>query len=276
MTGAGLGRSSDGLWVEMKSTNAKGLDIVLKLPDGLILEEDLLRRTLGKSIVRGRIEVRAHKGRAKAPLQKELVALHRELKGHLKILGRSKEQIPLSVLFSLLADRGPKEFDRRGLAEFRSCVRGALAQLIGQRIREGTRLRSDIVKRLARLKRDVGRGKKLSALSARKNWQRIKAKANKIRSIRADKSQMATEEAMVLLRGDVSEEITRILVHIDEFSRTISRDRAPGRRLGFLCQELQREIQTFTSKSQDSLVSKLGVDLKESLEQIREQVQNLE
>ena len=112
MTGAGLGRSSDGFWVEIKSTNAKGLDIVLKLPDGLILEEDLLRRTLGKSIVRGRIEVRAHKGQAKTGLRKELVALHRELKGHLKSLGRSNEQIPLGVLFSLLEDRGPKELDR--------------------------------------------------------------------------------------------------------------------------------------------------------------------
>ena len=126
------------------------------------------------------------------------------------------------------------------------------------------------------MRRLIARGRMLTQRSAASQWARIRGQVRKLLAPKEDKRQLATEKALILSRLDVSEEITRILGHLEESRRTLSSGGAVGTRLNFLCQELQREIQTFSAKSQDLRVSWVAVGLKEALEQVREQVQNIE
>jgi len=106
--------------------------------------------------------------------------------------------------------------------------------------------------------------------------QRLQERIAKISAAPVDNERLVQELALLLNRMDVTEEMDRINIHLREMAATLAKDESVGRRLDFLCQELNREANTLCAKAQDGEISKMGVEMKVIVEKLREQVQNLE
>ena len=287
MTGFGSGEAPLGrgrLVIDVRAVNHRFLDVRVRLPaelsDEAFVAEDIARRALdrGRIEIGGRIEGSAGReprldvARARAAYR-ELAALRDEL--------RPDEPVPLSILtivpdlFSTDA-RPPADQAR---AAVRTATEVACASLEEMRAREGERLADDLRARLVRV-REVAeqlgpRTKDVVEAYRKKLRERIERLLEGAR-VEIDAGRLEHEIALFADRADISEEITRLLSHCEQFAALIESDeRAVGRKLDFLLQEMNRETNTIGSKSSDVATVRTVVDTKAELERMREQVQNV-
>jgi uncharacterized protein (TIGR00255 family) len=153
--------------------------------------------------------------------------------------------------------------------------RTALAELCAHREREGAQLRATIEQRLDELDALLAQIRRLTATVASEVQARLQQRIADL-GVALDAGRLEQEVALIAQRADVTEELDRLRIHIDEARSNLSGPGPHGRRLDFLTQELNREANTLGSKSILGQVSQRAVDLKVVIEQIREQVQNVE
>jgi len=151
----------------------------------------------------------------------------------------------------------------------------ALDDLIDSRRREGERLAELIVQRCESMRGEVEKVKRLMPRILQAVRDRLRARLAEV-TAELDEGRLEQEMALLAQRLDVDEEMDRLSTHLDEVERVLQRDEPVGRRLDFLMQELNREANTLSSKSNDVDSTRVGVELKVLIEQIREQVQNIE
>lgn len=151
----------------------------------------------------------------------------------------------------------------------------ALTQLIDARTREGERLGTFIRERLERIKHEIDNTRSVQPQLLAQQEQRIRDKLKQL-TISPDNERIEQELVYLANKSDIDEELDRLESHIQEFNRALDSTSPVGRRLDFLLQELNREANTLSSKSQASTTTHSAVELKVLIEQIREQVQNLE
>ena len=277
-------RENSGPWgtlvCELRSVNHRFLEAGFRLPEDLRSLEGEFRARLARDIRRGKIDCtlscRAAQGSA-ASLEVDSQVLER-LTARLDELQRV---IPVGTVNLLEVLRWPgvlKDLSEGGeelLAAARSLFDGATDELKAARAREGEKLGEVLEQRCTGLEALVKQVReRLPEIQARLTT-RVRERVKELASA-ADPDRLEQEIALLLQRLDVDEELERLTGHIAEVRRVLGAGEPAGRRLDFLMQELNREANTLSSKSQDLETTRTAVDMKVIIEQMREQVQNAE
>ena len=290
MTGYGRGeRSQDGfkITVELNSVNRKQAEISLYLPREMEMLEAQVRDAINRSIARGRITVRVslHAGEGQASAKMHLnVPL---AKAYARELNRLAAQLKLSdsvTLDHLVRAPGVLQTDEQiaGGEDFWPAVEAALKQaltaLLKMREREGAHLARDLSSRAGIMRQSVAKVKKHAPTVAEKYREQLMAriKSAGIEAPGVDDERLTKEIVYFADRSDISEELTRLESHFQQFDDCVKSKEPVGRTLDFLAQEMNREINTIGSKANDSLISRDVVTLKTELEKFREQAMNVE
>ena len=290
MTGYGRGeRSQDGfkITVELNSVNRKQVEISLYLPREMEMLEAQVRDAINRSIARGRITVRVslHAGEGQASAKMHLnVPL---AKAYARELNRLAAQLKLSdsvTLDHLVRAPGVLQTDEQiaGGEDFWPAVEAALKQaltaLLKMREREGAHLARDLSSRAGIMRQSVAKVKKHAPTVAEKYREQLmgRIKSAGIEAPGVDDERLTKEIVYFADRSDISEELTRLESHYQQFDDCVKSKEPVGRTLDFLAQEMNREINTIGSKANDSLISREVVTLKTELEKFREQAMNVE
>ena len=269
--------------VEIQSVNRKGLDIQSYLPRELVRFDVDLRSWISEEIQRGQISVRLNLN-AEAALPS--VDLLRKLKRQWEEIARelsfdTKQAITLNFLMQQIAllpptERGEEENKVEGA--LKALVEEALEELIQMKEREGRALAADISKRLKEIQSCIGQIRPRSEGSTEKYLHKLKEKLQSALEASEELDERLFREAVLYAeRIDITEELTRLDSHLEQFSTYMqSKEKSVGRALDFLSQEMNREINTLSTKALDSEISHIAVKMKSELEKIREQIQNIE
>jgi len=290
MTGFARGHGMSGTygWAwELKSVNAKGLDLRLRLPPGWDAVEAPVRGNATQLLARGTVYgTLTVERQGVAPVvrvnEPVLAAVLATLKG---LSGRVQAAEPR--LDGILALKGVIEVldedeheEERGAAEA-AVIAGfgaTVAELVGMRRREGKVLGQVLTQRIKEIgalaaKAEAAPGRRPEAIKARIAEQVAMLLDA---SERFDPDRLHQEAILIASKADIREELDRLASHVAQVERLIADGGAIGRRLDFLAQELNREANTLCSKSNDVELTNIGLELKSVVEQFREQVQNLE
>ena len=269
------------LAVELRSVNHRYLDLQLRLPDELRGLETAMRELLTAELRRGKVDCRvslnhAMPGAAKLAVNAERVVQLRD--AATEVLRHAPESTPLTVAEILhwpgvLADVSLAAEDAK--TEVMALVARALAELDQTRQREGAKLEAVLRERLARMSELVAEAGPLMPAAIKAYQEKLAAKIAEAAASPSDE-RVHQEIVLYAARIDVDEELARLGTHITEFKRVLDKGGACGKRLDFLCQELNREANTLGSKSVASEMTRISVELKVLIEQMREQVQNIE
>ncbi|WP_243612816.1 YicC/YloC family endoribonuclease [Shimia aestuarii] len=286
MKGEALG--FDWVW-DLRSVNAKGLDLRLRVPDWVEGLEPAVRATLTKALDRGSVNLslRLQKGEEEAslalnktqlaPVLTALAAVEHHAAEHGVTLAPSKASDLLSLRGIL--DVTARETDTKALRE---ALLKDLPDLLGafadMRRAEGEALDSVLKDQLGQIARLTEAAAKEA--EARKGEARATLQANLARVLEnadnVDEARIAQELAMLAVKQDVTEELDRLRAHVDAARDLLAGGSPVGRKLDFLMQEFNREANTLCSKSQSVALTRIGLDLKAVIDQMREQVQNVE
>ena len=284
MTGFGRGEATgDGtiFRVEVASVNRKQADIAVHLPRELSELEAGLRKRVASEVSRGRVTVRVHSDSLNGEGSKKLVvdeALVEQYKAALESLGAEKmaaaDLLRAPGVFSLEDSRPDPE---EALPVIEKALDAAMASFEAMRAAEGQALADDITSRLAAVRglADEVRGISPEVVTRyRETLLRRLGEAGL--EIDLDDDRVLKEVAVFAERCDITEEITRLDSHLEQYATYIASDDPVGREMDFLSQELNREVNTIGSKANSSEIAKRVVSAKAEIEKIREQVQNIE
>ncbi len=278
MTGFGSASDTD-FAVQIRSVNHRFFDISIKMPPSLQEHEIPLRNILKEQFSRGRFDVVVSVGSEKAlrmtwnsAQAKSLFAALQDLQKELSLPGRITIQT-FTEFRDILFEPQPT-FDARALyGVFREAVR----ELRNMRVREGALLEAEIRSRVETLRTTVDRLKR-EAPDELDKWRR--KFSSRLEAIvgeaGVDHNRILQEAALLAEKMDISEEISRLEHHLKQMGEVLDEDGAIGKKLDFLVQEMNREVNTLACKSADYTISTLVIDMKTELEKIREQVQNIQ
>jgi uncharacterized protein (TIGR00255 family) len=267
---------------ELRSVNHRYLELQFKLPEEFRPLENELRQLATQRIGRGKVEASLRYSR-EAALTETLQIDSARLAAVLAAVERVSGQLRTSTApdpIQVLAWPGVIRSDAAQdtivpLAEAMLLFQTALDDFTATRTREGERTKTYLLERLAAMAEVVAKVRGRAPL-VRDTWlERLRTKIADL-GVEVDPARLAQEAAMAAQRLDVDEELSRLESHFTEVRDTLNRDEAVGRRLDFLMQELNREANTLSSKSQDAEMTRLAVEMKVMIEQMREQVQNIE
>jgi uncharacterized protein (TIGR00255 family) len=191
---------------------------------------------------------------------------------------RAGDAVAFAALPDLVRRETPELPARAVEAALAQSVGAALDQLLAMRSAEGMALRNDLVERIGRIERLLDGVEEEAKGQSAKVRERLEERiANLLpEGTSPDPERLATEVAILADKADIVEELVRFRAHDQAFLEFLERDEAVGKRLDFLLQEMNREINTIGSKSVSARIAHLVVDVKEEIERLREQVQNIE
>lgn len=266
---------------EIRSVNHRYLDVSFRLPDALRFIEPGLRAALRDKLSRGKLECQLKYQDINTTNQALIVD-----KGMVQALINISEELTSSYQIAndmsvsrVLAWPGIVSVHQPDMEDLSkhalSLFDQAVAQLIKARVSEGVELRELILSRLQALTNEVTRSKTLSQNFAQQNKDKLLTRLQTIQ-IDVPEARVEQEIALILARLDVAEELDRLQTHCVEVSRALNCDTVVGRRLDFLMQELNREANTLSSKSDSVELTQSAVEMKVLIEQMREQIQNIE
>ena len=268
------------LTCELRSVNHRYLEPGFRLPEELRPLESDLRQLLSRSFKRGKIDCTMHL-RATQGADRELRFDAAALTRVTAAIGQVTREIPGAAVDAVEVLRWPGVVETTApdaealLGAARTLFQQTLDELGAMRLREGKRLGELIEQRCAGLALLVTQVRgKLPEIQARARTRLNDRVAELLAAV--DRERIEQELVMQLQRLDVAEELDRLAGHIEETRRVMGGTEAAGRRLDFLMQELNREANTLASKSQDLDTTRITVDMKVLIEQMREQVQNVE
>ena len=273
------------LGVEIRSVNSRFLDLAFRLPDELRQAEPALRELLTGKLKRGKVEVRvslesALAGTLRAPSSATLQRLG-SLEDSIKSWLPQAAALSVADILRIATNEDKKPHDYS--EELLKLAKKALKELMAAREREGARLAVMLLDRTAQLRALAALAvpmvpKLVEQQKARflERWKEAMALSESTTLPEIAQDRALTEATAFAIRIDVAEEITRLSSHLDEIDRLLSSGGELGKRLDFLIQELHREANTLGSKSASLELTRISVDMKVLIEQIREQVQNIE
>ena len=273
------------LGIEIRSVNSRFLDLSFRLPDELRSSEPVLRELLSAKLKRGKVEVRAaiemeKSGHVAAPSPKLLKKLQHTQALVLECLPQATL---LSVADVLRLAGNDSQSTQDWSEEIITLARQGLDALMAARAREGERLAHMLQGHIAQLRGLAAQAVPLvpqvveqQRLRFVEKWREAMAMATGGVTPEAAQDRALTEATAFAIRIDVAEELTRLKAHLDELESLITKGGEIGKRLDFLIQELHREANTMGSKSAALPLTRISVDMKVLIEQMREQVQNIE
>jgi uncharacterized protein (TIGR00255 family) len=264
------------LSIELKSYNGKYLDIYISLPADLTIHEAWCREEAARCFSRGKVEVTC---RFKASLSANIMLGEQETSDFSRMLSRLR-QYEIHPHYSLndLERWGVFRYNQEGLlAEpFRRLFNEALQQSLTFRENEGLNLIKDIMNNIAVIGNALTEIKKLLPEAEQQAKELLKAKLDEALGSYFDEKRLLEETAVYIVRTNINEEIIRLESHVTTLSELFKSAEPIGRKLDFLCQELNREANTINSKTPFLSVQKKALLIKEAIDKIREQARNVE
>jgi uncharacterized protein (TIGR00255 family) len=290
MTGYGWGECSRNgfkVTVELSSVNRKQSEISINLPRELEVLEAQVRDEINQRIARGRLTARvtlhAAEGTERGRVRVN-AALARAYARELRQLAKALHLKDALSLDHLVRAPGVFETDNEvGDAEafwpaVSKALQQGLAMLLKMRTREGAHLKKDLNERIATMRKAVARVAREAPLVQRRYREQLveRIKNAGLEDLQIDEERLLKEVVFFADRSDISEELTRLQSHFQQFDDCVKSSEPVGRTLDFLAQEMNREINTIGSKANDAAISREVVVLKAELEKFREQAQNVE
>jgi len=272
------------LALEIRSVNNRYLDIVLKIPESLDWLASEIKRQLGSKITRGRLEVTVtHNGNSlvkkKVHLNRELFQHYQQLLTEAAQLLNSKEPILLEQMLNFRdifvpeSDLLDKEPITQQLLEM---VEAAISELITMQLREGEYLAGEIITHLELIQEKLQRIKLLSEAVKDSYIEKCRAKLKLLlEDIEIDDNRILQEAVLYAKKVDITEECERLDSHLKQLKFYLDSTGEVGKRIDFLAQEMGREISTIGAKSENAELAHLVVEIKNEIEKIREQAQNI-
>jgi uncharacterized protein (TIGR00255 family) len=271
--------------VEARSVNNRHLKVIVRASPVLAPFESAIEEMARGRFRRGTVNLNISIHRDAAPAALD-VAVAREYANKLRELGRTL-RIPgepdlalLSTLPGVLAV--PETVETLPEEDFKAvqkAIDAAFAKLAGMRDREGANLKKDFARRARAIGAIVGRIKSRAPRVRQEYLERLRDRVRRLvadAEVEVSDRDLLRELAVFAERSDITEELTRLVSHLDQFKLALDEDDEVGRRLDFLVQEMAREANTTSAKSGDTEISKHCVDLKVELDRLKEQVQNVE
>ena len=288
MTGYGRGEyKAEGLELtaEIKTVNNRYLDVSVKSPRIFAAHEEVIRSLVRQKLTRGHADVFVSfsdkrekqksfyldEGTAKAYVEaaEKLKALFPKLEDDFSVTSLMRSS-------DVIRQEETGGADEQLIKALECALTSALDNLNAMREREGKKLEEDMLSRVRKVEELVAGVEERAPLVARDYKKRLEEKVRAyLEGVNYEESRLLTEVALFADKSNIDEELTRLHSHIAQF-REICRERLVGRKLDFLVQEFNRETNTLCSKSNDITITKLGLELKNEIEKIREQVQNVE
>lgn len=271
--------------VEVRSVNSKYCDVAVKVPRSLLPIEPLLKKEIQQRFSRGRFDVAVTRNGAGDQVRHltfddTLARQYYEVLRSLKDEFHLKGDIDLGIMAGfkdILTVADIEEEQSRAVRLIRRLLRDALDSLERMRKEEGRALCIDLKKRLKVIDREQERIRRRIPKATNQYYKRLREKVSLLPEVRGiEDFRLMHEIALLVEKTDVTEELARFKSHQGQFLKFIESKGAVGRRLDFLLQEMNREINTISSKANDAYVSMRVVNIKNELEKIREQVQNIE
>lgn len=268
--------------VEIKSVNSRFLDLTINLPPYLNQLESYYRKKISEKVLRGKVdvyirvkelesdtEISADTGVAKSYLE--------AIKKVAQATGYSTE-IPLSLIISqpgvLNSNKSYDVEKYKGLID--PLFDSALKSFVSDRTREGENMKKDLLAKLSKLEECAKFFIEYQPKMEEIFKEQITSKFKELLGDHADENRIMTETAAMLVKYTINEEIVRLNSHISAMKNELENNPVPGKKLDFICQEMNREINTIGSKNQFAQVGAMVITAKDSLENIREQAKNVE
>ena len=288
MTGYGKGEYAEGgleLTCEIKTVNNRYLDVSIKAPRIFAAYEDVIRNTIRKKLTRGHADVYiSFKDKRERPTALAVdIALAGSYVAAAKALKEAFPDLTDDVTLSsvlrypdVLKQEDSQSLDEEMTKGLDVALNMALDKLNEMRLVEGEKLKADMLARVDTIEGIVGEISQRAPLIAKEYREKLTARVQEyLDGANIDESRLLTEVAVFTDKSNIDEELTRLRSHIEQF-RAIATEGIVGRKLDFLVQEFNREANTTCSKSNDVAITCAGLNLKNEIEKIREQVQNLE
>jgi uncharacterized protein (TIGR00255 family) len=289
MTGFGRGEANENgirVTVEIKTLNSRYLDISTRLPQSISDKELRLKEIIQQKIKRGKVNLlvnvdKTQTGQPDITFSPDLVKSYGKMLEKLKFLANISEPILLDDLmkFDDIFIKRPEDEEtiKKTWNLTRTATENALQMVVKMRQKEGDQLRNELKTQVDGIAVQLDDVIRISEERAPQALKRMKDRITTLLSDNEiDQDRMEQEIAILIDKMDIQEEVIRLQSHLKFFQEALESKESVGRRLNFLSQEINRELNTIGSKANDSEISHLIVYAKEKLEQIREQVQNIE
>ncbi|MDR1287241.1 MAG: YicC family protein [Treponema sp.] len=270
------------LSVEIRGYNSRFLEIYAGLPPFLYGIESWVRGLLSDRIGRGKVEVsvrfREYGGKMSVSVNTEAARAYQKAIDSLAAAIGTDEKAGLSHILGMegVLESGRKRDDERYRKLIEPVMREAIAEFESEREREGKHTEEDILAYLSEMEKDLLSVSTFAPSLEESIKENLRSRFAELLGGAADENRVLAETAVLLVKYTISEEISRLSAHFGEFRAETAREGRPGKKLDFLCQEINREINTIGSKTPQLEVSRAVVRMKNALENIREQLRNVE
>jgi len=287
MTGFGKGRTGNknlNVEVEVKSVNSRYLDISLRIPSSLMNKDYDIKEFIKSKVKRGKVLASIQIKRN--GLEEENLALDSDkLKSYLSLLKSIKKAAKISEkvkLEHLLINKEILISNNFLISEVefnmvKDAIEQALTEMMNMKKKEGKELSKDLRKRIDNIEIRLKEIEKEAEQSVQEYFKKFKEKIKLlIENIAQYSERLELELAIIAEKAEITEECVRLRSHLKFFLNSLENDDEPGRKLNFLCQEMNREANTISSKTVSTSVTHNTVFIREEIEKIREQIQNIE
>jgi len=268
------------LIIELKTLNSRYFELNLRLADQLKIYESKVREMISAKISRGKVDCRIF-----LKIEENQATAYSVNPAELKTIVNATDKIAKSLknpapinpidILGLLSNQTKVSLDKNIRKDVLDFLDDSLGMLVNDRQREGSKIRTVILKNIKLVELLVGRAKKIMPKVIKKHQSKI-TKKFKEALLDIDDSRLKQEFLLFIQKSDITEEIDRIESHIIELRRLINGSIPSGKKMDFLMQEFNREANTMGSKAISVDISNISVELKVYIEQIREQIQNIE
>ena len=271
------------LTVELKSVNHRFLDVNFRMPRGLMFLEEEARKRIAAKLARGHVEVfmtyrNLRTDSKTVRVDEALLAAYMQAFDRISAAGLTDDRALMNVARFpdvLVVEEAPEDQDalRNLLAQ---TLDEALDQLQAMRAREGLEMKKDLSFRVEEIARITDAIEARYPETVQEYTERLRASVRELIGAEIDENRLVMEVAVMADRSAIAEEVVRLNSHLHQLRELFERPEPIGRRIDFIVQELNREVNTISSKSQDIPITRLAVDAKAEIEKLREQLQNVE
>ncbi|MDP2843797.1 MAG: YicC/YloC family endoribonuclease [Acetobacterium sp.] len=272
--------------IEIKTINHRFRDFFVKIPKTLNPIEEKIRNTVSQSIARGRIEIFIKY--TELGIKNRRIVFNRDLaKNYISVLNEIRrldsmigDDLSLSLISKfpdvIIIEEDIDDYENIWL-KIEPVLLTALAEVNASRDREGSALKADVVNRCSTIQNYVKQISDKSPEMLERYRSELREKISSyVDSVEIDEKRLLTEVAVMTDKLNIDEELTRLQSHLDRLEGITEETEPIGRKLDFLIQEVNREINTIGSKASDLAIANCVVDVKSEIEKIREQIQNIE
>ena len=269
--------------VEIKSVNNRFLDLNVNIPSFLNPLESKIRKIISEKIIRGKVDVTIRvkdmNSTAKVSADPQAAIMYRDAISKInEALGCKSEDIPLSLIINqdgVLTIT--HEYDAQSYwIKIQGVFDEVFEQYIKDRSREGENLKKDLLAKLDVLDKCAAFFKEWQPKMEEKFKEQITTRFTELLGDNVDQNRIMTEVAAMMVKYTINEEIIRLHSHLSAMRKEFEENPVPGKRIDFICQEANREINTIGSKNQFTEVGEMVINAKDALENIREQSKNVE